>query len=186
MPLLVPVVHPASYTSFTQVLSYDPPATFVALSLCMESEQRTPDFLWLLRCWGPVVWCFQVEEERSQQLEIALEKDKMTAAFSTLKNLVEEDADTEAEHVKVMIICHDTVSFFFMVGSVYGLNSRYLAKQNLFLKYCNISSTNDAYKMLPMCAMLVGARPSHGMPPSKNKAWCCRRMLNSSPYPAHL
>lgn len=43
----------------------------------------------------------QVEEEQSQQRELALEKDKMATAFDNLKNLVEEDADTEAEYVKV-------------------------------------------------------------------------------------
>ena len=42
-----------------------------------------------------------MEEEQSQQRELALEKDKMAAAFDNLKNLVEEDADTEAEYVKV-------------------------------------------------------------------------------------
>lgn len=42
-----------------------------------------------------------MEEEQSQQRELALEKDKMATAFDNLKNLVEEDADTEAEYVKV-------------------------------------------------------------------------------------
>lgn len=43
----------------------------------------------------------KVEEEQSQQRELALEKEKMAAAFDNLKNLVEEDADTETEYVKV-------------------------------------------------------------------------------------
>lgn len=47
----------------------------------------------------------QVEEEQSQQRELALEKDKMATAFDNLKTLVEEDADTEAEYVKV-IYCY--------------------------------------------------------------------------------
>lgn len=43
----------------------------------------------------------QVEEEQSQQRELALEKENMASAFSNLKKLVEEDADAEAEYVKV-------------------------------------------------------------------------------------
>lgn len=46
----------------------------------------------------------QVEEEQAQQRELALEKEKMASAFSNLKKLVEEDADTEAEYVKVSMI----------------------------------------------------------------------------------
>lgn len=42
-----------------------------------------------------------MEEEQSQQKQLSLEKDKMAAAFDNLKKLVEEDADTEAEYVKV-------------------------------------------------------------------------------------
>lgn len=41
-----------------------------------------------------------MEEEQTQQRELSLEKEKMAAAFANLKNLVEEDADTEAEYVK--------------------------------------------------------------------------------------
>lgn len=48
----------------------------------------------------------QVEEEQSQQKQLALEKDKMATAFDNLKKLVEEDADTEAEYVKVMQVAH--------------------------------------------------------------------------------
>lgn len=44
-----------------------------------------------------------MEEEQSQQRELALEKDKMATAFDNLKNLVEEDADTEAEYIKVTL-----------------------------------------------------------------------------------
>lgn len=44
----------------------------------------------------------QVEEEQCQQRELAQEKEKMGTAFAKLKTLVEEDADTEAELVKVM------------------------------------------------------------------------------------
>lgn len=47
--------------------------------------------------WGRL----QVEAEQSQQRELALEKEKMGTAFASLKKLVEEDADTEAEYVKV-------------------------------------------------------------------------------------
>lgn len=43
----------------------------------------------------------QVEAEQSQQRELSLEKENMGTAFASLKKLVEEDADTEAEYVKV-------------------------------------------------------------------------------------
>lgn len=54
-----------------------------------------------------------MEAEQSQQRELALEKEKMGTAFASLKKLVEEDADTEAEYVKVyydiMNTLHDNV-----------------------------------------------------------------------------
>lgn len=46
----------------------------------------------------------KVEEEQSQQRDLALEKERMATAFSNLKKLVEEDADTEAEYVKVLTL----------------------------------------------------------------------------------
>lgn len=43
-----------------------------------------------------------MEEEQSQQRDLALSKEKMGTAFANLKKLVEEDADSEAEYVKVL------------------------------------------------------------------------------------
>lgn len=61
------------------------------------ANTRLPGMLLLMSA----VLAPKVEEEQSQQRELALEKEKMAAAFDNLKNLVEEDADTETEYVKV-------------------------------------------------------------------------------------
>lgn len=43
----------------------------------------------------------QVEAEQSQQRELAQEKEEMTAAFVNLNRLVEDDAEKEADFLKV-------------------------------------------------------------------------------------
>lgn len=55
----------------------------------------------LLRDGGARVRYAQVEAEQSQQRELAQEKEEMTAAFANLNRLVEDDAEKEADFLKV-------------------------------------------------------------------------------------
>lgn len=69
--------------------------------VCMSREMANTRLHGMLLLISAVASVPKVEEEQSQQRELALEKEKMAAAFDNLKNLVEEDADTETEYVKV-------------------------------------------------------------------------------------